>query len=133
MSQHNFYWFISTVLLGEKVSPISVVHSFYLLVTLRFLVVIYNARSPEKCDPSTPLPNSPSIPFVATRKSYTKYSPYGIPISVCLLCEVSLIFTLIHLSVNISIMSSSILYCIPMLSRCSNVFTLLISYRFSRF
>ena len=71
------------VLLGEKVRPLSAAHASNLLVTpcngldvtLRFLVVIYIAKSLAKSDPSTPLPNYPNIPIIATKKRVTLSTP----------------------------------------------------------
>ena len=85
-------------LLGEKISPLFAAHLSNLLVTpcsalvvtLWFLVVIYITRSSVKSDPFTPLPNSSSIPLIATRKKITlSITHCGVPKSVCLLCEVS--------------------------------------------
>ena len=65
-----------TILLGEKVRPLSAAHASKLLVTLCnalnatlwLLVVMHIARSSVKSDPTIPFLSSPYIQFIASRK-----------------------------------------------------------------
>ena len=70
-----------TVLVGEKVKPLSAAHASKLLVTpcntleasLWFFVVMYIARSSAKSVPSTPFLSYPNILLIATRKRVKFY------------------------------------------------------------
>ena len=130
-----------TVLLGEMVRPLSAARESNLLVnpcyaldaTLWLLVVMYIVRSSAKSDPSTPFLISPNMTLIATRKRVTQSTlPCGIFKSICLLCEMDPpTLILIHLSIS-SLITSIIIFYIPMFSRCSSVFSLLtLSYAFT--
>ena len=101
-----------TVLLVEKVSPLSGAYAFNLLVTacsalavtLCFFIVIYIARSSAKSDLSTPFSSSPRMALIATRKRVIICIPHcEIRMSVCLFCEVHPpTLTFIHLLIIFS-------------------------------
>ena len=86
-----------TVLLGDKVRPLSVAHASNLLVTpcstldvtLLLLVGTYIARSSAKSDPFTSFPSSPNIPLIATwKRVILSTTSCGIPKSVYLFFQV---------------------------------------------
>ena len=67
----SFLWQSWYYLVSASESNLIDTPCFALDTTLRLFVVMYTTKSSAKSDPSTPIPKSPNIPLIATRKMIT--------------------------------------------------------------